>query len=99
LLEVEPLQSQADFIYPAAAALAEGYLLAGRAPESELHAQQALERARTIGTRGNEALALLRRSREVDRVGSGGVTQGRNGGERSDQEQDQEWSIVIRRCS
>jgi predicted ATPase len=58
LLEVAPLQSQADFIYPAAAALAEGYLLAGRAPESELHAQQALERARTIGTRGNEALAL-----------------------------------------
>jgi hypothetical protein len=41
----------------------------------------------------------LRRSREVDRVGSGGVTQGRNGGERPDQEQDQEWNIVIRRCS
>jgi predicted ATPase len=58
LLEAAPLHARADFIYPAFAALAEGYLLVGRSQESAVHAQQALELARTIGARANEAIAL-----------------------------------------
>ncbi len=60
LLEAAPLHAPADFIYPSSTALAEGYLLAGRAQESALSAQRALELATTMGTRGCEALALHR---------------------------------------
>jgi tetratricopeptide (TPR) repeat protein len=49
---------QGDLIYPATAALAEGYLLAGRVQESTFNAQRTLELARTTGTRGSEAVAL-----------------------------------------
>ena len=58
LFEGVTLHGQGDLIYPATAALAEGYLLAGRAQESTFNALRALELARTTGTRGNETVAL-----------------------------------------
>src|SRR2546422_801999 len=47
----------------------------------------------------DQAGLALRRSREVGRVGSAGVTQVRNAQESVDQERDREQDVVIARCS
>ena len=57
LLEVQT-HSPGDVLYPTLLAQAEGYLLAGRTQQASGYAQQALDVARSTGSRGTEAIAL-----------------------------------------
>jgi tetratricopeptide (TPR) repeat protein len=58
LLERTPLDITANTIYPAAVAVAEAYLLAGRVRDAAAPVRHALEHARESGARGREAVAL-----------------------------------------
>ena len=59
LLDAARAQPPGDFVYPALLAQAEGYLLAGRMQQASGYAQQARDLARSSGSRGREAIALL----------------------------------------
>ena len=58
LLERTPLDITANTIYPAAVAVGEAYLLAGRVRDAAAPVRHALEHARESGARGREAVAL-----------------------------------------